>query len=680
MKRKFSLVMSAAMILSLIAPMTNALAEDIQTPETATPETVVTEDAASGGTTYYVDSTIGDDSNSGTSPETPWKSLDKVTATTFLPGDTILLKSGSVWNGEWLWPKGSGTADAPIKIDKYGGDALPVINGMGIDRGMNYSGAVHLRNQEYWEIRNLEVTNDDDFDVDIDLSRPQGDNSWSSQAETRNGILIIADGDLLNDDDDGIFDHIYIENCYVHDVDGPNDWNDTFTGGIIYNVVGTKIRPNTSFRDIRIAYNTIRKVDLLGITGFVQMAKSGYQDDVDTYNLWMEDIYIGHNYIEDVAQGGIDLCDARNAVVEYPGQTPQQNSDGILSGATVWDGYKLNASSPLIDAGIYVPQMGTTDFYGTQLYWGNAPDIGVHEYQQGEYNNPSNFALGKTVTSNNSHESLTPDLMVDGIYSQNSRWAAANSDLPIWLDIDFGKDTTFNKVVLTENIVSGWASPRIASFNLQIPTADGYQTIYTYDGEIGEGKDFTFDTVTASHLRMEITSLRADTSTHGRGETDPSIVEFEVYKVPVIREPQNLLLNKSVSASSSHPSCPASKVNDGDASQGSRWAAANSDLPAWLEFNLGSEQTFNSVTITENIVPNWASERITGLEFQAWNGTEYTTISTYSGTIGTSKTISLPETTSSKFKVLITGLQEDTTKNSKGQTDPSIQEIELYYR
>ena len=107
--------------------------------------------------------------------------------------------------------------------------------------------------------------------------------------------MIIADGDLLNDGDDGIFNHIYIENCYVHDVDGPNDWNDTFTGGIIYNVVGTKIRPNTSFRDIRIAYNTIRKVDLLGITGFVQMAKSGYQDDVDSFNLWMEDIYSGHN-------------------------------------------------------------------------------------------------------------------------------------------------------------------------------------------------------------------------------------------------------------------------------------------------------------------------------------------------------------------------------------------------
>ena len=62
------------------------------------------------------------------------------------------------------------------------------------------------------------------------------------------------------------------------------------------------------------------------------------------------------------------------------------------------------------------------------------------------------------------------------------------------------------------------------------------------------------------------------------------------------------------------------------------------------------------------------------------NGTEYTTISTYSGKIGTSKTISLTASTKYKYKVMITGLQEDTTKNSKGQTDPSIQEIELYYR
>lgn len=269
------------------------------------------------GTNYYIDAVTGSDDNAGTSPDAAWKTLTKATNTTFQPGDQILLKSGCVWNGQQFWPKGSGTAEAVIKIDKYGGDEKPIINGMGIDWGYTYCGALHLRNQEYWEIRNLEITNDDDFDVDIDLSRAQGDNSWRDREKTRNGILLIVDGDQLAPDADGIMDHIYIEHCYIHDVDGPNDWNDEFTGGIIFNVVGSAIRPSTSFRDLRIAYNTIKKVDLLAITGFVTTTSTAYQTEIDENDLWMRDIYIGHNYMEDIGQGAIDLCDAKNALVEY---------------------------------------------------------------------------------------------------------------------------------------------------------------------------------------------------------------------------------------------------------------------------------------------------------------------------------------------------------------------------
>ncbi|PYU54641.1 MAG: hypothetical protein DMG56_26585, partial [Acidobacteria bacterium] len=47
---------------------------------------------------YYVDSRAGDDSNVGTSPASAWKSLEKVNARTFLPGERILLKSSSMWN------------------------------------------------------------------------------------------------------------------------------------------------------------------------------------------------------------------------------------------------------------------------------------------------------------------------------------------------------------------------------------------------------------------------------------------------------------------------------------------------------------------------------------------------------------------------------------------------------
>jgi len=88
-------------------------------------------------TDYFVDSVSGADNNPGTSPRTAWKSLDKTNATTFHPGDRILLKSGSVWTGQ-LWPKGSGSADQPIIIDKYGGNAKPIINGAGEEDAVEY--------------------------------------------------------------------------------------------------------------------------------------------------------------------------------------------------------------------------------------------------------------------------------------------------------------------------------------------------------------------------------------------------------------------------------------------------------------------------------------------------------------------------------------------------------------
>lgn len=104
-------------------------------------------------TSYFVDSIAGDDSNSGTSMAAPWKTLNKIDATTFSPGDAVLLKSGSLWTGQ-LWPKGSGTRLHPILIGKYGGEVKPVINGTG-----QADAALLLKNQEFWEVSELEITN-----------------------------------------------------------------------------------------------------------------------------------------------------------------------------------------------------------------------------------------------------------------------------------------------------------------------------------------------------------------------------------------------------------------------------------------------------------------------------------------------------------------------------------------
>jgi hypothetical protein len=75
---------------------------------------------------HYVDSAEGDDSLDGATPETAWKTLDKVNAATFAPGDSLSFRASGRWTGQ-LAPRGSGEAGSPIVIDRYGSGALPLI-------------------------------------------------------------------------------------------------------------------------------------------------------------------------------------------------------------------------------------------------------------------------------------------------------------------------------------------------------------------------------------------------------------------------------------------------------------------------------------------------------------------------------------------------------------------------
>ncbi len=51
------------------------------------------------GTTYYV-SNSGDDNADGKSPETAWKTIDRVNKHWLLPGDGVLFKRGDLWRGK----------------------------------------------------------------------------------------------------------------------------------------------------------------------------------------------------------------------------------------------------------------------------------------------------------------------------------------------------------------------------------------------------------------------------------------------------------------------------------------------------------------------------------------------------------------------------------------------------
>jgi len=208
-----------------------------------------------GGTSYYVDSVSGDDSNSGESEEQAWKTLEKVNSFVFSPGDKILFKSGCVFIGQ-LMPQGSGNAeDGSIIISSYGSGAQPVIDANGTTE--NDGAVIRLYNQEYIEISDLELTNN------------------SSVPGVRYGVYVIAE-------DYGVADHIYVTNCNVHDVPsnarkesvismvangGEADYlssHGSANGGIIYAALCGGAEIPTAFNDVFIDGNTVSKT---GVTG-----------------------------------------------------------------------------------------------------------------------------------------------------------------------------------------------------------------------------------------------------------------------------------------------------------------------------------------------------------------------------------------------------------------------------
>jgi len=102
--------------------------------------------------TYYLDSVAGNDANAGTSESLAWKTLAKANTVNLLPGDSLLLKRGSVWTGP-LKAKWNGTASNPILISAYGTGNLPHIH------NTDSTGEVVQITGSYQIIENLEVSN-----------------------------------------------------------------------------------------------------------------------------------------------------------------------------------------------------------------------------------------------------------------------------------------------------------------------------------------------------------------------------------------------------------------------------------------------------------------------------------------------------------------------------------------
>jgi len=104
---------------------------------------------------YYVSSVRGDDSFLGTTSDKPWRTLDKVKnawdSGSILPGDTIHLEKGSVFNSKgWNISRGGSLGKyITLRGDDFGSGAKPVFNVVDGDFGFQISKGSYIRLQGF---------------------------------------------------------------------------------------------------------------------------------------------------------------------------------------------------------------------------------------------------------------------------------------------------------------------------------------------------------------------------------------------------------------------------------------------------------------------------------------------------------------------------------------------------
>ena len=135
---------------------------------------------------YYVSSSLGNNQNKGLTPMSPFKSISELNSMIFNPGDSILFKSGEIFNG-MFWVRGSGNPQNPIYIGSYGGTVKPILNGDG------YQSCILVYNDDGIIIKNLELTNEnthlDSLGNTKTISGFGGAaNTWGSGKNVRFGI------------------------------------------------------------------------------------------------------------------------------------------------------------------------------------------------------------------------------------------------------------------------------------------------------------------------------------------------------------------------------------------------------------------------------------------------------------------------------------------------------------
>ncbi|MCX7708971.1 MAG: right-handed parallel beta-helix repeat-containing protein [Clostridia bacterium] len=373
------------------------------------------EQSFKGNTTYYLDSANGNDANDGTSEKKAWKSLDKVNSYKgFGPGDKILFKAGSIFNGPLklvysqvdptLTNCKGGVEGNPIVIDMYGRGPKPLIQGSGEDKEF---AAVYLKNVQYIEVNNLLVTNQGDF--------------------SRRGIYVTAaaeDFPNTTQEAPAVLNHIYIKNCEIKDVDskplGMSSPSKCF-GGIIFKITSGKECENwVRYNDVLVSNNYIHDVSRCGM-----YTHSDFNTDLPYTKgggegtrprLPWTKVVVRNNYVSDTAGDGlvVTTCDA--PLMEYNVVArPQRFTASDLYAVGMWP---FGCYDAVLQYNEAFGNQTRNDGMGFDLDFGNKRAILQYNYS---HDNEGGFVLVCSGPGVNEHPVVRYNISQNDGCTDNSR-------------------------------------------------------------------------------------------------------------------------------------------------------------------------------------------------------------------------------------------------------------------
>lgn len=304
---------------------------------------------------FYISSSEGDDSNDGSTPATAFKSLEKISNTYLVAGDSVLFKRGDVFNGQ-LRVNGSGNPDMSVVVSAYGTGDKPLIDGAAGELG-SYVTAVLIENQDHIMLSDLAITND--------RSQPM-----EGEPDDK------AHGIWLQNSSDRTMNHIRFNNL---DINGVFAYQSPDPAGSAFRIHCDKNFSEEGARNINDII--IENCYIANIASYGMVI--GHQGGAGADSLMRNsNIIIRNNHFfqtggSSILPAKVYNCLIENNIFEYPGS----NADPRMKarGSALWF---FNSRNGIVQNNVSLHVRGEGDSYGYHIDYNNKNIIFQYNYSE----------------------------------------------------------------------------------------------------------------------------------------------------------------------------------------------------------------------------------------------------------------------------------------------------------